>query len=72
MICSKDELYPDIVPGIGKAVKEFNPEIKLILAGYPEDQIDDHKRSGVDDFIFLGADAYSILNSLIVSLTRRT
>lgn len=65
VICSTDDAYPELVPGITKGVKEKNKEISVILAGYPKDQINEHKKSGVDDFIFLGADVYSILSGLL-------
>ncbi|MCB0748596.1 MAG: methylmalonyl-CoA mutase, partial [Ignavibacteriae bacterium] len=63
-ICSTDDKYPELVPQITKALKSKNENIQIILAGYPKDQIDQHKKSGIDDFIFLGADAMKILTSL--------
>ncbi|MCW8848495.1 MAG: acyl-CoA mutase large subunit family protein [Melioribacteraceae bacterium] len=64
VICSSDDIYPEIVPDLVKGLKEKNPKIQVILAGYPKDQIEEHKKSGIDDFIFLGADAMTILTSL--------
>ena len=49
MICSTDDTYPDLVPGITKSIKDADKKISVILAGYPKDQIDAHKESGVDD-----------------------
>ncbi|MBK7105344.1 MAG: acyl-CoA mutase large subunit family protein [Ignavibacteriae bacterium] len=63
-ICSTDDKYPELVPQITKAIKSKNENIQIILAGYPKEQIEQHKKSGVDDFIFLGADAMKILTSL--------
>ncbi len=64
VICSSDEKYPVLVSQITKAIKTKNEKIQIILAGYPKDQIEQHKKSGVDDFIYLGCDALKILTSL--------
>lgn len=65
VICSTDDTYPKFVPPIVKGIKEKSKDVAVILAGYPKDQIEEHKKSGVDDFIYLGADAYLILSSLL-------
>ncbi|HCY74890.1 MAG TPA: methylmalonyl-CoA mutase [Ignavibacteriales bacterium] len=65
VICSTDDTYPELVPSIVKGIKEKSKDIKVILAGYPKDQIEEHKKSGLDDFIYLGADAYLILRTLL-------
>lgn len=65
VICSTDDTYPGLVPPIVKGIKEKAKEVTVILAGYPKDQIEEHKKSGVDDFIYLGADAHQILSSLL-------
>ena len=64
-ICSTDDIYPELVPAIVKGIKSKSPEKIVVLAGYPKDQIEQYKKSGVDEFIYLGADAYLILNSLL-------
>jgi methylmalonyl-CoA mutase len=58
VICSTDDTYPELVPAIVKGIKEKSKDVAVILAGYPKDQIEEHKKSGVDDFIYLGADAH--------------
>lgn len=65
VICSTDDTYPELVPPIVKAIKEKSKNIKVILAGYPKDQIEEHKKSGVDDFIYLGADTHKVLSTLL-------
>ncbi len=65
VICSTDDTYPDLVSLIVKGIKEKSKDITIILAGYPKDQIEEHKKSGVDDFIYLGADAYLVLSTLL-------
>lgn len=65
VICSSDDTYPELVPPITRALKEKNKDITVVLAGYPKDQVEDHKAAGVDEFIYLGADAYQILSGIL-------
>ncbi len=65
VICSTDDTYPELVPAIVKGIKEKSKDVAVILAGYPKDQIEEHKKSGVDDFIYLGADAHLVLSTLL-------
>jgi len=65
VICSTDDTYPELVPSIVKGIKEKSKDVAVILAGYPKDQIEEHKKSGVDDFIYLGADAHLVLSTLL-------
>jgi methylmalonyl-CoA mutase len=61
VICGQDEQYPAIVPEIVKAVREAKPGALIVLAGWPQDQIEAHKKSGVDEFIHIRADAAALL-----------
>lgn len=65
VICSTDDKYVEIVPQYVKTLKEKNPDIFVVLAGYPKDRIDEYKQNGVDEFIYLGADAYAILSNIL-------
>ena len=65
VICSTDDTYPELVPSIVKGIKTKSKHITVILAGYPKDQIEKHKKSGVDNFIFIGADVYQILSGIL-------
>ena len=65
VICSTDDTYPELVPSIVKGIKEKSKDVSVILAGYPKDQIEEYKKSGVDDFIYLGADAHKVLSKLL-------
>ncbi len=64
VLCSTDETYPELVPVFVKEIKVAIPEATCILAGFPKDQVEDHKRSGIDDFIFLGADVVAVISSI--------
>lgn len=65
VICSTDETYPELVPPIAKGIKENNNDVTIVLAGYPKEQIEEHKKSGVDEFIHFGCDAFELLNKLL-------
>lgn len=65
VVCSTDDTYPEIVPRFTAKVREKNTEMLLILAGYPKDQIEEHRKSGIDEFIHLQADNYEILRNLL-------
>ncbi len=65
VICSTDEKYQEIVPKYASELKKKNPNVFIVLAGYPKDKIDEYKQNGVDEFIYLGADAYSILRKMV-------
>lgn len=64
-ICSTDETYPELVPAITKGIKEKSENIVIVLAGYPKDQIEQHKANGVDEFIYLGANVIDTLNRML-------
>ncbi len=65
VICSTDETYPELVPPITKAIKDKKSDIIVVLAGNPKDQIEEYRKSGVDEFIYLGADVHLILLSIL-------
>ena len=53
VICSSDEEYEHVTPGICHALKAKNPEILVVVAGYPALFAESLKAAGVDDFIHL-------------------
>jgi len=63
-ICSTDDTYPAIVPALTSLLKSQRPDITVVLAGYPADQIEAHRAAGVDEFIHLRADCYATLARL--------
>jgi methylmalonyl-CoA mutase len=64
VICSTDDTYPEIVPQVAPALKAAIPGVTVVLAGYPTDQIEAHKASGVDDFIHVRANLLAVLGGL--------
>jgi methylmalonyl-CoA mutase len=65
VLCSTDDKYVEIVPDLVSKLKEQVNGVTIVLAGYPKEQIEEYKKNGVDEFIFLGADTYSILKKII-------
>ncbi len=60
-ICSTDETYPEIVPRLTNLIKSSRPDITVVLAGYPADQVEAHRAAGVDEFIHIRANCYETL-----------
>lgn len=65
VICSTDDKYLEVVPKYAEELKKQNPDIFIVLAGYPKNKIDEYKQNGVDEFIYLGADAFNIIKKLL-------
>ncbi len=65
VICSTDEVYPEIVPNIAKAIREQGSKMILIVAGRPPaDVVENYKAAGINHFIYMGADCYELLSAL--------
>jgi methylmalonyl-CoA mutase len=64
VICSADDKYPALVPPLVEAIRGARREAIILLAGYPQDQVEAHKKSGVDEFIHIRADAKDLLDNL--------
>ncbi len=64
VICSTDDTYPEIVPGLTQAIKSAKPDTVVVLAGYPTEQIEAYKQAGVDDFLHVRANCHDLLANL--------
>lgn len=65
VICSSDEVYPEIVPLLAHQLNQANPEITLFVAGLPTlDQVELFKKAGVDGFVHLQTNCYNVLFDL--------
>ena len=60
VICSTDKKYVEIVPEFVQTIKAQQPDMTVILAGYPKDKLDEYKQAGVDDFIHIRANCYAM------------
>jgi methylmalonyl-CoA mutase len=61
VICSSDEEYAQQAGELAKAVKEKDPKITVIVAGFPKELVDQLKNDGVDDFIHMRVNAVETL-----------
>ncbi|PIE34994.1 methylmalonyl-CoA mutase [candidate division KSB3 bacterium] len=68
VICSTDATYPEIVPPLTGRIKAEYPERIIIVAGYPKEHIENFKHAGVDEFIHLRANVYTILTDVMTRL----
>lgn len=64
VICSTDENYPKLVPALTEEIRSQKPDTIVVLAGYPQEQIEAHKKAGVDEFIHLRADVVEVLRGI--------
>ncbi len=63
-ICSTDDSYPELVPALCSALKSLPHPPLIMLAGYPADQVESHKKAGVKVFIHLRANIFDTLSEL--------
>ncbi|NOR45708.1 MAG: methylmalonyl-CoA mutase small subunit, partial [Candidatus Delongbacteria bacterium] len=63
-ICASDDDYTEIAADFTKKIKAENPNIVVILAGYPKELIEPLKEVGVDEFIHVRSDSIEVLSSI--------
>ncbi len=64
VICSSDEVYPNAVPSLVRQIKDRQPGIVVILAGYPKAHVEAFQAAGIDEFIHIRANCYEINHKL--------
>jgi methylmalonyl-CoA mutase len=64
VICSTDENYPTLVPSLVTELRARRSDALIVLAGYPTEQIEAHKKAGVDEFIHIRADVLEVLSRI--------
>lgn len=65
VLCSSDEWYQENALSVVQKLNENEPSILLLLAGRPGENEQELRANGLDDFIYLGADAYALHYSLL-------
>jgi methylmalonyl-CoA mutase len=65
IICSSDDEYLELLPKIGKGLKQMGRLPKLVLAGHPGDKQEDYEEMGVEEFIYMGCNVYDILKGYV-------
>jgi methylmalonyl-CoA mutase len=68
VICGADEDYPELVPVLSKGLKAANPDLIVLVAGFPKDIIEELKASGIDDFVHLRTNMLEFLQKMQVKL----
>ena len=69
VICSSDEEYTALVPTIAGSLKVASPAVKVVVAGYPKDQIEQFRSAGVDGFIHVRSNLLETLAEFQQSLS---
>ncbi len=60
VICSDDDLYREVVPLLASELKTAKPELHIILAGYPTNDIATYQQAGVNEFIHIRSNCYKV------------
>lgn len=68
VICGNDEDYPTFVPAVAKALKDADPGISVILAGFPGDHEAAYREAGMDDYIFVKSNNYETNRNYLAKL----
>ena len=61
VLCSSDEDYASLGAELTLNLMDKEPEVHILVAGHPEDIIQNLAESGVDDFIHMGSNVYQML-----------
>jgi methylmalonyl-CoA mutase len=68
VLCSSDAEYPTLAPALIDALKAAGSKTAVIIAGYPQDTLEQLKAAGVADFIHIRSNAVETLKSWQVRL----
>jgi methylmalonyl-CoA mutase len=63
VLCSSDAEYPTLAPALIEALKAAGSKAPVIVAGYPQDALEQLKTAGVADFIHIRSNAVDTLKS---------
>ncbi len=67
VICSSDDAYPDVVPELASRLKAAGGRW-VLLAGRPGEHEDAWREAGVDQFIYVGCDVLTTLETVVRDL----
>lgn len=66
VICSSDDMYPNIVPQLAQMLRRTIPLCTIFLAGAPQaEQWAIYKEAGVHHAITMQSDCYAVLRSML-------
>lgn len=61
VLCSSDEEYQELVPGLGRKLEHLENKPITVLAGNPKGHSDTYREAGVDAFIYAGSNVLEML-----------
>lgn len=64
VLCSSDKEYNELVPALCNRLDKVDHRPLLVLAGYPEENIEAHRKTGVDLFIYSGCNVLETLKEV--------
>jgi methylmalonyl-CoA mutase len=62
VLCSSDEEYLAFAGPVCEGIRKSNPSVRIVVAGYPKDDLEKLKEAGVDDFIHVRTNVLETLN----------
>ena len=65
VLCSTDDMYPQVVPDFAKKFKEKNKNKVLVLAGYPKEHIQAFTEAGVDFYAYMRQNVVQNINDIL-------
>jgi methylmalonyl-CoA mutase len=61
VLCSSDKEYEQLVPEFCNLLHELGQNPIAVLAGYPEENIEQYRKKGIDEFIYAGCNVLETL-----------
>jgi len=68
VLCSSDKKYKELVPELCKKLDMLEHKPIVVLAGYPESNIETYKQAGIDEFIHSGSNVLKTLINFQIKL----
>ncbi len=65
IITSDDKTYSANTEALAKSIKETNPDVHLLLAGWPGDNESSWRGAGINDFVHVRVNTYETLKTLL-------
>jgi methylmalonyl-CoA mutase len=64
VLCSSDKEYEELVPKLCAQLTNLEDRPLLVLAGYPEQQVENYRKAGIDLFIYSGCNVLETLKEV--------
>lgn len=64
VICAPDNLYPKFVPQLARLIKSEKPLTRIFIAGHPDENGDEFRIAGVDEFLHNKSNMVKVLHEL--------